>query len=107
MRRPPRVLNVQRDRIPKGAMLVDRTTPWGNPFVLRGEDSREFVVFEYEGWLRWWLAAGKDIHYGARSNRWVVEHIDALKGKDLVCHCAPKRCHADILLRLANTGALE
>lgn len=25
-----------------------------------------------------------------------------LKGKDLVCWCAPKPCHADILLEIAN-----
>ena len=27
---------------------------------------------------------------------------EALRGKDLVCWCAPKRCHADILLKYAN-----
>jgi hypothetical protein len=25
-----------------------------------------------------------------------------LRGKDLVCWCAPRRCHADILLKVAN-----
>ncbi len=25
-----------------------------------------------------------------------------LRGKDLVCYCAPKACHADVLLREAN-----
>jgi hypothetical protein len=25
-----------------------------------------------------------------------------LVGKDLVCYCAPRRCHAETLLRLAN-----
>lgn len=25
-----------------------------------------------------------------------------LKGKDLVCWCAPERCHADVLLEIAN-----
>lgn len=27
-----------------------------------------------------------------------------LRGKDLVCWCAPLPCHADILLELANEG---
>ena len=25
-----------------------------------------------------------------------------LRGKDLVCFCAPKRCHGDVLLKIAN-----
>ena len=25
-----------------------------------------------------------------------------LRGKDLVCFCAPKPCHADVLLEIAN-----
>jgi len=25
-----------------------------------------------------------------------------LAGKDLVCYCAPARCHADVLMRIAN-----
>lgn len=25
-----------------------------------------------------------------------------LKGKDLVCWCAPKLCHGDVLLEIAN-----
>ena len=29
-----------------------------------------------------------------------------LKGKDLVCWCAPKSCHADILLEIANAREL-
>ena len=26
-----------------------------------------------------------------------------LKGKDLVCWCAPQPCHADVLLEIANS----
>jgi hypothetical protein len=28
--------------------------------------------------------------------------LHELRGKDLVCWCAPKPCHGDVLLRLAN-----
>ena len=27
---------------------------------------------------------------------------EELKGKDLICWCAPERCHAEILLKYAN-----
>jgi hypothetical protein len=28
--------------------------------------------------------------------------LPELRGKDLICWCAPKPCHADVLLDLAN-----
>ena len=28
--------------------------------------------------------------------------LEPLRGKDLVCWCAPEACHADVLLKLAN-----
>ena len=28
--------------------------------------------------------------------------LEPLRGKDLVCWCAPARCHADVLMDLAN-----
>ena len=31
-----------------------------------------------------------------------IDEIKALRGKDLVCWCAPQRCHADVLLKYAN-----
>lgn len=29
-----------------------------------------------------------------------------LRGKDLICFCAPKKCHGDILIRLANESSI-
>ena len=31
-----------------------------------------------------------------------MDSLDELTGKNLICHCAPEKCHADVLLRLAN-----
>jgi Domain of unknown function (DUF4326) len=33
--------------------------------------------------------------------------LDELRGKDLLCFCAPAACHGDLLLRLANTSRDE
>jgi hypothetical protein len=30
--------------------------------------------------------------------------FDELRGKSLVCWCAPERCHADVLLELCNSS---
>lgn len=48
-----------------------------------------------------------------RHERWLAgQHhllraLDELRGKDLVCFCAPRPCHGDLLLRLANATREE
>ena len=71
---------------------VDRGTPWGNPFVMRGEHERDLVCDQFEQYALWRLTI--DPHW-----------LQPLKGKNLGCWCAPKRCHAETLLRLANQEA--
>jgi hypothetical protein len=78
-------------------VLVDRTTKWGNPFLLdsakcmtsEGDRAeRKRVIERYEHWLR-------------RQPR-LMGALPELRGKVLGCHCAPKACHAEVLVRLAN-----
>lgn len=85
----PKVYNIQMGRVPKHAVLVDRSTVWGNPYRMRGEDTRDTVITQFE-------------IYAMRRMQEEPEWLTPLKGKDVVCHCAPKRCHGDILVRLAN-----
>lgn len=91
----PKVLNKYRDSIPAQAIYCGRGSLWGNPFKIgfqaAPEDtplSRDEACDLYEAWApqQWW---------------W--RHIQRrLRGRDLVCFCAPKRCHCDFLLREAN-----
>lgn len=74
--------------IPATAVLVDRTTKWGNPFRAGRDGGRADVIAKYELYLTW--------------HPELTGAFDELRGKDLICHCAPKQCHADVLLRLAN-----
>lgn len=68
---------------------MGRGTPWGNPFkIIEGYD-RDEACDRFERFAAATLAAAP---------HW----LDPIKGKDLVCWCAPKRYHADTLLRLAN-----
>ena len=80
-----RVLNKRTDDIPPDAIYVGRPSKWGNPYQIGRHGSREEVIEKYR------LSIG-----GA------FRSPSELKGKDLVCWCAPKPCHADILLELAN-----
>ena len=40
---------------------------------------------------------------GWRTSTILLRALDELRGRDLVCFCAPRACHGDLLLRLANT----
>ena len=84
---------------PFGAVYVGRGTPYGNQFIMtheKGEDvgSRAWACAEFEKY-----AEGRH----RREPNW----LKPLVGKDLICWCAPKQCHADILLRLANKAEAE
>lgn len=69
---------------PKDAIYVGRGSPWGNPFVIGTHGDRDMVCDRFE--------------------REILPNLDvsALRGKDLICFCAPKRCHADALMKKAN-----
>lgn len=84
-----KVLNKYRDGIPKGAVYIGRPSKWGNPFAIGKDGDRDEVIAKY----RQWLLARPDIMEAAKLE---------LAGKDLVCFCAPKACHGDVLLEVAN-----
>ena len=85
----PRVLNKRTDKIPADAVYVGRPSKYGNPFKI-GKNSRADVIDLYRSRIVNILQS-TDSHY-----------LDELRGKDLVCWCAPLPCHADVLLELAN-----
>jgi Domain of unknown function (DUF4326) len=87
----PRVLNRRTDSIPQGAIYVGRPTRFGNPFVVGKHGSQGECVDLY----RAWLMAPERAELRARAAR-------ELRGRDLVCWCHPKRCHADVLLEIVN-----
>ena len=87
----PQVYNVKHHH-PEDAVLVDRTTPFGNPYTLFTPGvTREMVVEQYNQWIH-------------RPEQGALRGLirRTLKGKHLLCYCHPKPCHADIILRIAN-----
>ena len=83
-----KVFNKHAAGIPADAVYIGRGSKWGNPFKIGQDGDRASVIARHETWLR-------DQHDLLRS-------ISELRGKDLVCFCAPAPCHGDLLLRLAN-----
>ena len=85
----PRVLNMRTlGEVPEGAVYVGRPSKWGNPFVVGRDGTREEVIALYEANLL--------------ADPFLMSQLDELRGRDLVCWCAPLSCHADVLLRLAT-----
>jgi hypothetical protein len=92
---------------------IDRLSDWGNPFIIGIDGDRDEVCDKHKEWLEAWLKnkheiivkVGKGTITGALrgySNKWVIEYIEKLKGKDLICWCSPLRCHGDYLLKLVE-----
>jgi hypothetical protein len=88
------VANLQRDKhliqwaTQNGKLLmIDRTSRWGNPFVLGPDGDRDHVCMCFEE------------HYATYKQSF-DKHREELKGKVLACHCYPERCHGDGLIQL-------
>ena len=90
---PQRIQRHRREgwRLPANTVSVTRPGRWGNPFGIGKDGDRVQVVQRFETYARDRLA---------KEPGW----LDPLREKDLACWCPPgEACHADILLRLANT----
>lgn len=88
----PAVLHVHRDihkYAPHNSVYIGRPTKWGNPFKIGVHGNREQVIEQY----RQYLAAQPALVEAAKQE---------LRGKDLLCWCAPHACHGDVLLEVAN-----
>lgn len=84
----PKVLNKSVSGLPKGAVYVGRPSKWGNPYLIGRDGDRDEVIQKFTAYIL---------------NSDLIHNVMELRGKDLVCWCAPEACHADILLKLANT----
>lgn len=113
----------------KGAVWVGPRSEFFNPFEakIKGGASglatmtRQHLVDDFQEWMtepleQGWTTEGKalvsrrrwDSMLGVKySDRLVItEHLEKLRGKDLVCRCPISQpCHADVLLEIANRPA--
>ena len=69
-------------------VLIDRTTDWGNPYILDKDGDREFICESHKIYFNRKISLQNEIH--------------KLKGMALGCHCYPKPCHGNYLKILAN-----
>jgi hypothetical protein len=82
----PRVVHCKREPFD---VYVGRPSKWGNPFKIGVDGNRDEVIEKYRQML---------IH----TPNFAAEVRQKLRGKVLGCWCAPKPCHGDVLLEVAN-----
>lgn len=71
-------------------VYIMRPSKWGNRFVPHEVGGRRIACEMYENWIR--------------QQPELMAALHELKGKRLGCCCAPKLCHGEVLVRLANEG---
>lgn len=67
------------------SVRIDRSTEYGNPFILGDDGTRDEVCNAY---AKYYLPHKPSIQAKLKS----------LQGKVLVCHCYPERCHGESLI---------
>jgi len=88
-----KIHNKKHGTAPADAVYIGRPSKWGNPFVIGKDGNREEVIAKFEEWIL--------------GQPQLLAQLNELKGKDLVCWCAPEACHGDVLARLANNNKEE
>lgn len=74
-------------------ILIARPSPWGNPFPIGPDCSREEALIRYE------------VHVRRRPD--LLARLPELVGKRLGCHCDPLPCHGHILIKLIQERGLD
>ena len=92
-----KVKNIYTDQIEPDDVYIGRAGKgkdgyFGNPFYLYTEALREVTLQKYRDYF--YKRIEDDLEFHRR--------IEELRGKNLVCFCAPKQCHGDIILEWLN-----
>lgn len=73
----------------RGAVKIDRSSPYGNPFVIGRDGDREEVINKFRTYALERLQREPD---------W----LKPLVNKDVLCWCKPLPCHGDVILELVE-----
>ena len=85
----PKVVNKYHGNYPAGAVYIGRPGKWGNPFSIGKDGTRAEVIAKYRTMIC--------------DNPAMIEQAKReLRGRNLICFCAPQACHGDVLLEIAN-----
>ncbi|MGC9217549.1 DUF4326 domain-containing protein [Acidithiobacillus sp.] len=92
------ILNTKTDDCHHAAYIA-RPSPLGNPYAIGPDGDRDAVIERYRGWL------------AARINERDPVVCTAILGiqpeQPLSCHCAPARCHGEVIAEALEGGVQE
>lgn len=88
---PKKMPKKGKNALPQPWVYVGRGTALGNPYHFQPGDTREEILEQYRRWLWQQLKA--------RSWKLLLQLRSITEDTNLVCSCAPKPCHADIVVR--------
>jgi hypothetical protein len=87
--KPPKVVHCKWEPFD---VYIGRPSKWGNPFRIGVRLERDDAIALYRAYMS-----------GDPQGRLLAEQAKReLRGKTLGCWCAPKACHGDVLLEIAN-----
>ena len=69
-------------------VCIDRSTKWGNTFIIGKDGTRAEVIEKYREWIK--------------NQPHLMSALPELRGKKLSCWCSPLPCHGDVLAEMAN-----
>lgn len=84
-----KVYNKHHQNAPSDAVNIMRPGKWGNPYSIGKDGDRAQVIKYFRA-------------YALSQPDYVLAIKRELKGKDLVCCCAPLPCHGDVLIEIAE-----
>lgn len=97
---------------PPNTVVVSRPSRFGNPFKWNKHKVEGWTEAQHKAWaveqFREWLMGEMIGKHYPEKKKYILDHLHDLRGKNLACYCKPDEpCHADVLLKLANTQEVE
>lgn len=92
------VLNKNVSGIPAGAVYIGRGSKWGNDWSHLKNTKAKYIVATRDEACECYR---RDLLARVKDGRVTLEELAELDGKDLVCFCAPARCHGHTLEKAA------
>lgn len=85
-----KVLNKKNITNMTGKVYIGRPSLFGNPYVIGKDGTRDEVIDKYEKYI---MNCPK-----------LLSRLNEIpEDSDIVCHCAPLRCHGDVLVKLKGS----
>lgn len=92
------VLNKRLSGIPEDSVYIGRGSMWGNTFTYIPGIPGTVLVKDRDAACD---AFAIDLKRRIRAGEVTIAQLASLHGWDLVCHCAPLRCHGETLEKVA------